>query len=651
MAITKPSSYYKFQGNVKDSVSSYNGVVSGAVLKTGKIAYAYDFDGSNDYVNTNFALPTNTASYSLSGWFRADSIGSTISRTLFSNLDGSGNGLIVRVNHTDSDGEIHVLADNGSVRDFDTGYSFPLNQWVFVVVTYDSSSNTATLYINGSSYATDSSFPSTSATTTKLYVGNDPNTGRTWDGKISEIGIWSGTVLTSSEVSALYDGGKGVTIHDGDFIDSASLWYGLKTYLPFINTPYDIYGIHNVTITGATLGGSGNENNTYYAFDGTNDNGTIGDGLILESANEDFSFHFKLKTDSDVTTEQYIFVPIGENYGSVQLRILSGNLEVQSNQASAWTAKLSHAISTDTEYFCTVTYSHSTGWVLYINGSGVDTDSTVTDFASQSSTSYLASKGAGDYWGGYIYVAGFWSQTLTSSQASTLYNNGNGYVFVSLKTNLTHYYTFDSDASDSVGSVDGTVSGATNTTGKINNGYLFDGSNDYITIPASATNNLSTGTISLWLKMHDETLDYNIFAKDSANFRAQYSNSNDDVYFKVNGETNIYTDVNVDWTQWHFLVFTWDGETKRIYVDGSEAMNASTTNSSPTSGDLYLGHNSVDTNEILYGTMDEVGIWDRALSSAEVTELYNTGSGLQYPFSEEPSVETVFSVLFFGTNY
>ncbi len=32
--------------------------------------------------------------------------------------------------------------------------------------------------------------------------------------------------------------------------------------------------------------------------------------------------------------------------------------------------------------------------------------------------------------------------------------------------------------------------------------------------------------------------------------------------------------------------------------------------------------------------MDEVGIWEKQLSPAEVTELYNTGSGLSYPFGE-----------------
>jgi hypothetical protein len=33
------------------------------------------------------------------------------------------------------------------------------------------------------------------------------------------------------------------------------------------------------------------------------------------------------------------------------------------------------------------------------------------------------------------------------------------------------------------------------------------------------------------------------------------------------------------------------------------------------------------------GDIDEVGIWSRVLTSTEVTQLYNGGAGLQYPFT------------------
>jgi hypothetical protein len=41
------------------------------------------------------------------------------------------------------------------------------------------------------------------------------------------------------------------------------------------------------------------------------------------------------------------------------------------------------------------------------------------------------------------------------------------------------------------------------------------------------------------------------------------------------------------------------------------------------------------TNALFFdGTIDEVGIWNRSLSSSEVSELYNGGSGASYPFPD-----------------
>ena len=47
------------------------------------------------------------------------------------------------------------------------------------------------------------------------------------------------------------------------------------------------------------------------------------------------------------------------------------------------------------------------------------------------------------------------------------------------------------------------------------------------------------------------------------------------------------------------------------------------------------------------GQIDEVGVWDRRLTDAEITELYNAGAGLQYPFSVAPAFSrnaTMFNV-------
>ncbi|GAI49836.1 unnamed protein product, partial [marine sediment metagenome] len=44
------------------------------------------------------------------------------------------------------------------------------------------------------------------------------------------------------------------------------------------------------------------------------------------------------------------------------------------------------------------------------------------------------------------------------------------------------------------------------------------------------------------------------------------------------------------------------------------------------------------------GLMDEIGIWNRAISSVEADNLYNAGAGLAYPFAAPPAAEAPISM-------
>src|SRR6056297_138431 len=79
------------------------------------------------------------------------------------------------------------------------------------------------------------------------------------------------------------------------------------------------------------------------------------------------------------------------------------------------------------------------------------------------------------------------------------------FVSADLTTDIKSYWKFDGDATDSFGSNDGTVTGATYTaSGKINGAYDFDGTNDYITLgDKSSLEGFSNGiTVSVWLKLN-----------------------------------------------------------------------------------------------------------------------------------------------------
>ena len=82
-------------------------------------------------------------------------------------------------------------------------------------------------------------------------------------------------------------------------------------------------------------------------------------------------------------------------------------------------------------------------------------------------------------------------------------------------------------------------------------------------------------------------------------------------------------------TEWHHLVQTWDGDEKRLraYVDGEEVFNdtnpAMTANIEVPDG-FYVGRDVPGNSRNLGGYVDEIMLFDRALSAADVAELYDS---------------------------
>jgi hypothetical protein len=87
-----------------------------------------------------------------------------------------------------------------------------------------------------------------------------------------------------------------------------------------------------------------------------------------------------------------------------------------------------------------------------------------------------------------------------------------------------------------------------------------------------------------------------------------------------------------DATTWNHIVFLWSGtEVSAIYLNGdSGAMSSTTGYSTPTATSTDLGRGL----SAIFSTinLDEFGLWDRALTSSEIAELYNSGTGKTYPF-------------------
>ncbi|RTL06208.1 LamG domain-containing protein, partial [Candidatus Dependentiae bacterium] len=103
----------------------------------------------------------------------------------------------------------------------------------------------------------------------------------------------------------------------------------------------------------------------------------------------------------------------------------------------------------------------------------------------------------------------------------------------------------------------------------------------------------------------------------------------------VNAGTNSLTT-----NTWYHIVYTRSGTTVRIYLDAVEKVNGTSTNWNGGTN-FTLGNNySANSNTAGVKLIDRCYLWDRALSGSEITELYNGGAGLAYPFSAPASSPT-----------
>jgi len=192
-------------------------------------------------------------------------------------------------------------------------------------------------------------------------------------------------------------------------------------------------------------------------------------------------------------------------------------------------------------------------------------------------------------------------------------------------------------ATDVWGDYDGTISGATtgvsgaNQTYNTNEAYSFDGTDDSVDLGGTAFVDLfqnSSFSICLWAYM-DSTGDHALFNYHNAypgiGYERQGSNGFDAGIY--DGSFNIIESGNSVTNSWQHHVLTYDSSnnTAEYYIDASSQGSVSSGNATLNRDRTVIGNRS-DGNYPFAGDIDDVRVYSKALSSTEVSNLYNTGS-------------------------
>jgi len=229
---------------------------------------------------------------------------------------------------------------------------------------------------------------------------------------------------------------------------------------------------------------------------------------------------------------------------------------------------------------------------------------------------------------------------------------------------LVGWWGFNGNANDESGNGNhGTVNGSTLTTdrfGNQNGAYSFDGVNDFIQLPNNPSIAPQNISVSCWFKINSTTTNQTLIRlrfsgySITYNFTFQFGSIASDklaTNFFITGGANYaqpFSNVVND-NNWHNIVFTFDGLIYSVYIDGNQTFSASNFGSGSllynNSGNGYaIGRDGDNSNWYFGGLFDDLGIWNRALTQQEITNLYNAQSPCQVSITSQPVNQTV------GTN-
>lgn len=221
-------------------------------------------------------------------------------------------------------------------------------------------------------------------------------------------------------------------------------------------------------------------------------------------------------------------------------------------------------------------------------------------------------------------LVGYWKMDETSSWA----------------TDCSTESVLDSSGNFNDGAPCPNTSAATQvTTAKFGKAADFDGTNDYIDIDDTTSLDVTRITIAAWIRPETTGTQERMISK--------WGNTDGEVSYVITNDNNnkfrigVYAGGNYDVCDasssysintWYFVTGTYDGNTCRMYINGQDVTtligDSASGDIQNTTTQLRFGVEGDDgTTSPFAGQIDEARIYNRALSSYEISRLYNFAPG------------------------
>ncbi len=673
--------YWKFDegygitaNNSGSGSTTYNGTITGATWNNdGKFGKALRFDGTTNSISVSSINPPTQVT--VSAWFRRKGTPGTGYHIIYTQ------GTQIEISVPESTGQIRTGVTTATMgrQVFNSGSGVVDGNWHHLSLTYDG--NYLKSYIDGKQTASNpvTGALSTGSSTTIGYLSG----GYATNGLIDEVKIYN-AALTEDEIKLDYNRGSAMvlgTMSDTSNLtggsvasSSASAAYCIPGGTTTCNPPVGEWnfeegtgGSVNDTSGNGNLGnwsngtGVGNWANGKMgkagSFNGSSDYVTVtaGAGAPLDIDSNPITMEAWIKPNS-LTGEQHI-ISRGQRgvagYG-LAINYSGGLVNVGLHGGGNFNGTTTLVVG---QWYHIVGIINGASSAIYINGK-LDATGTVNVVATNLDF-HLGSAWNGSiqsyFFNGSLDQVRIFNYARTPAQIAYDYNRGGP---------IAHYKfdecqgitANDSSGNNNTGTITIGASGSqtavgtcttsgtawyNGVTGKYNSSLNFDGTDDTVLVPySSSLNPTNSISITAWVKPNVVTAYKEVLRQEETNRKL--------LSFQPEGATGTalafgltiggsYTELDApitasEWTNgnWHFITATFNGSVKKVYDNGKEIGSENISGALGAGAQpIYIGSSS-GGSEFFNGQIDDVKIFNYALTGSQIKGLYNSGATVQF---------------------
>ena len=460
------------------------------------------------------------------------------------------------------------------------------------------------------------------------------------------------TVTESSLWNSIY------SVYNADAVGSSSLKTSLFAAYNGESNANDSFGTNNGTAQGGLTYTAGKIGNAFN-FNGTNAYVQLGDVMDIGTSSWSYSMWFNA---NQLTAGTYLVLfsksiaasGSGRVWATTYGNQLQFNFDAAGNSNNINT-QTTLTFNTNTWYHVVCVLDRNDKLKMYVNGTLVTLNTILGDnnlipFSSVNYNTnnpfrigtYTAADNASilGTFNGKIDAFNVWQKALTQSEITELYNSGNGAQYI---TDSFYKPT----TNDALNTYNGTaVGGLTYEVGKVGTAFKFNGSNSYVYLPENSIRFTNSFSTSFWLKT-------TVNQTGGGGLISDYYYNSDNygyfIYLRTDNKISVHWKKDLTWNgvvsssalslnQWNYISVVWDkvNTNWKIYINGVldnqlTSINASNITYAVGSNRTNIGSINSYGPDCLNGSMDSINFWNKTLTQSEITELYNSGNGKQYP--------------------